>query len=111
MSIDFPAAGKKAVLAVMADEALHVHQGIAKEKTDLVGEAGGVHQAVAQVMQRCADGEGRVAQGQQKTLDGWVNKNKRELLWPEEVEQLFLCLCKHHKPQAGELVTQMGQLV
>lgn len=95
----------------MLNEPLHVLQGIAEEDADLMGKAGGVRQPCAQVMQRCADGEGRVAQGQQKALNGWVNKNKRELLWPEEIEQLFLCLCEHHKAQAGELGAQMGKLV
>lgn len=68
MGVDLPAAGEQAVLPVMLDEPLHILQRVAQEDADLVGEAGGVRQPGAQVMECCAYGEGCVAQGQQKVL-------------------------------------------
>ena len=68
MGVDLPAAGEQAVLPVMLDEPLHILQRIAEEDADLVGKTGGVRQPCAQVVERRTDGEGRVAQGQQKAL-------------------------------------------
>lgn len=111
MGVDLPAAGEQAVLPMMPDEPLHILQRVAEEDADFVGEAGGVRQPCAQVVERCADGEGRVAQGQQKALHLRAMEDQGELLWPEEVEQLFLCLRKHHKAQAGKLGAQVGQVI
>ncbi len=47
VGVDLPAAGEQAILSLMADETLHILQRIAEEQADLVGEAGGVHQARA----------------------------------------------------------------
>lgn len=111
MGVDLPAAGEQAVLPVMLDEALHILQRIAEEDADLVGKAGGVRQPCTQVVERRADGEGGVAQGQQKALHLRAVEDQGELLWPEEVEQPFLCLHKHHKAQAGKLGAQVGEFI
>ncbi len=61
-------------------------------------------------MECCADGEGHIAQGKEKALDIRALKNKDELLWPIEVEQLFLLLLKDGEAQTGQLVAQRIQL-
>ena len=110
MGVDLPAAGEQAVLPMMLDEALHILQRIAEEDADLVGKAGCMRQPGAQVVERRVDGEGRVAQGQQKALHLRMVEDQGELFWPEEVEQPFLCLRKHHKAQTGKLGAQVGQV-
>lgn len=50
MGIDLPAAGEKTVPPMVLNEALHILQWVTQEQPDLVGKAGGVHQAGAKMM-------------------------------------------------------------